>query len=235
MIAWFRKYFKLINIVLSIYIISFLVSFIFANSLNFVEHVSITNSETFQDGKIWKIFTGITLTNIMGSFLMAFLGIFFGVSSITYLIESGMIFGKYFFNTFENTNLTNTILAYGPHALFEIPALIISMTLGVSLGTIVIKKYNEKYKNNNSMKITKTIILTLAIIAFLLPSQYLGENYRIVKALLLMPLFWLIAKTARETKLFESREWKQTLLDGLNIFIKVVIPLYVIAGIIEIR
>jgi len=157
------------------------------------------------------------------------------VSSIVYLIKSGFLFGAAFFNTFDKTSLTGTILAYGPHAIFEIPALIFSMAIGVSIGNLVIKKYDLRYKNNKPMKIVKIMILTLAVIALIVPTKYFAWDARIIKALLLVPLFWLMAKTAQETSLFESKEWKQTIFTGLITFIKIVIPLYIIAAFIEIR
>ena len=230
-----KKYFHLANIILGIYFISFVLSFMLTDKLTIIDPSPITQLPSLQNAKTSTIFLGIAITNILGAFIMAALGILFGISSITYLIKNGAIFGSAFFNTFEATTLTNTLLAYGPHAIFEIPALILSMTIGVSIGNMVIKEYDKRYKNNKTMKIVKIIILTMATIALIVPTKYFGDNSRIIKALLLVPLFWLMIKATQETKLFESKEWKKTIFRGLNTFIKIVIPLYIIAALIEIR
>ena len=230
-----KKYLPLANFLLGIYFISFALSFMLTDKLTIIDSSPITQLPAFQNAKTSTIFLGIAITNILGAFLMATLGIFFGVSSIAYLIKSGATFGSTFFNTFQTTTLTNSLLAYGPHGIFEIPALILGMTIGISIGSLVIKEYDKRYKNNKAMKIVKIIILLLGIIAFLVPTKYFGDNSRIIKALLLTPLFWLMIKVAQETKLFESKAWKQAIFRGLNIFIKVVIPLYIIAALIEIR
>ncbi|MEK6846996.1 MAG: stage II sporulation protein M [Nanoarchaeota archaeon] len=230
-----RKYFNKTIILLVVYFLSFALSFMLVSKLTIIEPKPLTELYSLQNAKPATIFGGIALTNIGGALIMTALGIFFGISAISYTITSGIIFGSVFFKTLKVTTIMGAFTAYGPHALFEIPALILSMAIGLSLGSIVVKEYNKKYKNNKAMKITQIVILSLAAIALIMPSKYLLGNPRIAKALLLMPLFWLTAKTAKETNLFEGKEWKQEVSRGIRLFIKVIIPLYLIAALIEIR
>ena len=230
-----KKYFPTTSILLVLYFLSFVLGFTLADKLTIIEHKPVTELYALQNASPRAIFASIALTNIGGALIMTALGIFLGISAISYTITSGIIFGAAFFKTFNATTITNALTAYGPHALFEIPALILSMAIGLSLGNLAIKAHDKKYRNNKPMKIIKIIVLFLGMIALIIPSKYLVGNPRLIKALLLSPLFWLTAKVAKETNLFESKEWKQEIMRGINLFIKVVIPIYIIAAIIEIR
>ena len=83
-----KNYFPLATILLIVYFLSFTLSFILTNKLTLLDSAPITQLPVFQDAKTSIIFLGIVITNILGAFIMAGLGIFFGVSSIVYRTET---------------------------------------------------------------------------------------------------------------------------------------------------
>ena len=76
----------------------------------------------------------IFLNNIQSAFLGFILGIIFGIIPLTILIVNGYILG-FVMNKSVAVEGILIIWRLVPHGIFEIPAILISTSLGIKLGT----------------------------------------------------------------------------------------------------
>lgn len=152
----------------------------------------------------------IITNNIQSSFLAIFLGILI-IFPLAIIIINGYILGfvAKFSSEIEGLSILWRLF---PHGVFEIPAILISVSLGLMIGislmTSCIKYYYKKIS-----KINLTLLIILSILFFIIS----------------FPIYILltIIKKPLRGKIF------QMLKGSLRIFILIVIPLLVIAGIIE--
>ncbi len=98
-----------------------------------------------------------------------------------------------------------------PHGIFELPAVLISFTLGLRISIEPIKLYFKKQKVSDNLSLVYSFVLIL-----ILP--------------LISTLLFLILNL-RDDKL--SKKYLEILLDSFNIFIFLIIPLLFVAAIIE--
>lgn len=153
----------------------------------------------------------IMANNMKSAFLGIFLGIFLGVAPLGIIIVNAYILGF----------VANKSIAVGgflilwrllPHGIFEIPAILISLALGLKLGFSLmnncIKHYNKKISSLNS-----------AFLMFL--------------SILFLPVSFIIYMTLTLTNLKLKEMFFRNITDSFRIFILIVVPLLVIAGIIE--
>lgn len=110
---------------------------------------------------IWMIFSN----NIYVSFLSLFLGILFGVFPIITSFSNGFIIG-YVLQKAISIDGILTIWKLFPHGIFELPAVIISMGIGLRLGSTLIFRF-KKLRNEclKSLLVFLLIITPLLIIA----------------------------------------------------------------------
>jgi len=112
---------------------------------------------------IWFLFSNNVITNL---FIFA-LGIFFGIFPLLNVLVNGFVLGF----VSKISVLQNGFLSLWkifPHGIFEIPALIISLGIGLNLGICFFRtKDKEEFKKilTNSFKVFILIIVPLLIIA----------------------------------------------------------------------
>jgi len=160
---------------------------------------------------LFELISFIMHNNIQSSFIGMILGIFLGVIPLGVLTINAYILG-YVINKTVAIEGFQILWRLLPHGIFEIPAILISLALGLKLGISImfncIKDYSKKISTLNI-----TLLILLSIIVF--PIAFL----------IYMPLT-LINKNLRK-KFYEN------IKNSIRIFIFIVIPLLVIAGIIE--
>jgi len=155
---------------------------------------------------VFSLIRYIFINNLMSSFSSLFLGIFLGIFSFISLIINSYVLGFV---------MNKSVLSEGifvlwrllPHGIFEIPALIISISLGLKLGLSLIYNCIKEYKMN---------IYLFMILSFLF-----------------FPIAFIVSLffTLNNKKLY--KKLKYNFLNSFNIFIFIIIPLLVIAAIIE--
>ncbi len=108
----------------------------------------------------------IFLNNIKSSFFGMALGIFFGVFPVFVAIANGYILGFVSEMSVSSSGILS-LLWFLPHGIFELPAIFISLGLGLKLGTFVFRKDKQKFKENllMALKVFLLIVLPLLIIA----------------------------------------------------------------------
>ena len=118
----------------------------------------------------FRLFLFIIKNNISTAFFGMMFGIAFAIFPIFNLLLNGAVLG-FVMNKSVGVAGLAVLLRLIPHGIFEIPALIISLGLGIRLGAFVFKKNKKKdliYSLTNSLRIFLFIILPLLLIAGLI-------------------------------------------------------------------
>jgi stage II sporulation protein M len=152
----------------SLFIFSILVGLIFP--IFFEEQILEILKEMLGifDGKnlVETIFL-IFLNNLRASLFIILLGIFFGIFPIVSAIFNGYLIGFVVRLVVAEEGLF-VIWRLLPHGIFELPAVLISMGLGLKIGFELFKKNPEKTLKRNfkeSIKVFLRIILPLLVLA----------------------------------------------------------------------
>ena len=126
-------------------------------------------SGMFDGLNIFQTIALIFLNNLKASFMMIFLGFIFGIVPIFSGINNGYLLG---FVARYSVRENGVLILWRilPHGVFELPAIFISMGLGLKIGIGVLLGSNNKnatFKRNfkESMRVFLFIILPLLIVA----------------------------------------------------------------------
>jgi stage II sporulation protein M len=112
---------------------------------------------------IWFIF----FNNIKASFFVIVLGVLIGIFPIITAIVNGYLLGFVARNVVESNGIL-VLWRLLPHGIFELPAIILSMGLGLKLGmNLFSKKGREKFRKDfvEALRFFVFVILPLLIIA----------------------------------------------------------------------
>ncbi len=160
---------------------------------------------------VFEMIRFIMANNIQSAFLGMVLGIFLGIFPLVVIISNGYILG---FVGKMSVNAENIFVLWRllPHGIFEIPAILISVALGLRLGILLMQ--NTIRKNNKNIRIV-------------------GENALIIGSILLFYITFFIyfIITLYEKELREK--FRESIKFSFRIFIFIVVPLLVVAGVIE--
>jgi len=107
----------------------------------------------------------IFLNNLWTSFIAIIFGLFFGVAPLIIAISNGYILG-FISNIAVKKQGFISLWRLFPHGIFELPAVLLSIGIGLKLGFLVIKN-KDKLKNEivRSLIFFLTIIMPLLMIA----------------------------------------------------------------------
>jgi len=108
---------------------------------------------------IWMIFSN----NIYVSFLSLILGILLGVFPVIAALSNGFIIG-YVMQKAVSIEGIFTLWKLFPHGIFELPAVILSLGLGLRLGATFIFRIRELRKDSRKALLVFTIIVTPLLI-----------------------------------------------------------------------
>ena len=131
--------------------------------LKFIEELIEQTQGMSQGGLIKFIF----LNNLQSSFYGMMLGILLGIFPILAAIANGYLLGFVSSMSVENGGFL-VLWRLLPHGIFELPAIFISLGLGLKFGTFIFQKRKlEIFKEYffNSLRVFFLIILPLLIIA----------------------------------------------------------------------
>jgi len=124
--------------------------------MNFIEELLLKTQEMSYGGLTWFIF----LNNIQSSFFGMIYGILFGIFPIIAALANGYLLG---FVASETVKLNGISILWRlfPHGIFELPALFISLGLGIKLGSFVFRKDKIATLKVYFMKSLKTFFLVI--------------------------------------------------------------------------
>jgi stage II sporulation protein M len=109
----------------------------------------------------------IISNNVLSTFLSILFGMFFGIFPLATTIINGYVLGFVSSVSVANGGIL-TLWKLLPHGIFEMPAVFISLGLGLRIGMFVFQKDKIKSLTNyliNSLKVFLLIIIPLLIIA----------------------------------------------------------------------
>ena len=109
----------------------------------------------------------IFLNNLKSSFIGMIFGILFGIFPLITALSNGYLLG---FVAAKSVSAKSILILWRlfPHGIFELPALFISLGLGLKLGTFIFNKNKVNTLNTylvKSMKVFFFIVLPLLVIA----------------------------------------------------------------------
>jgi len=153
----------------------------------------------------------IIANNITSAFFGMMLGILLAVPPVIVIMTNGYLLGYVAKKSIEVESIF-ILWRLLPHGIFEIPAILISVALGIRLGFLCM--YNCIITYNKKIKSTPLYLLMVLSVLFL-PLALIVYCYY----------------TFKDKKL--KTQFYNNLIISLRIFFLIVIPLLVIAGIIE--
>jgi stage II sporulation protein M len=109
----------------------------------------------------------IFLNNLKSSFFGLFLGIFFGIFPILSSLINGYVLGFVALLSVEENGFS-VLWKLLPHGIFELPAVFISLGMGLKFGTFLFKKNKKKKFFDiffNSVRVFIFVVIPLLIIA----------------------------------------------------------------------
>jgi len=115
----------------------------------------------------FQLITFIISNNVQNTFLSIALGIVLGIFPIINTMINGYMLGFVSLMSVNNGGLI-TLWKLFPHGIFELPAVFISLGLGLKMGVFIFKKEKLKtFKNYavNSFRVFLLIVIPLLIIA----------------------------------------------------------------------
>jgi stage II sporulation protein M len=115
-----------------------------------------------------EIFGFILYNNISKSFLFIVLGLFFALPPLIFLIFNGFVVGWFVYVFSEQYSLLAACIGIIPHGIIEIPAIILSMAIGMSLGYQLLNKIRGRGEISNDAKIALWFYITRIAPMFLI-------------------------------------------------------------------
>ncbi len=227
-----------------------ILGFIFYRSLHILDGVLSELVNQTLGLNVYGLVDFIFFNNLKSSFLGSALGIFFGVFPFFNVVLNGAVLGYVFHKVFLISGFTDfwRIL---PHGIFELPAVFISLGLGLRIGKCsfpLVQSFFQYFWNKSKAVVFAPAIASLIAVVLYLVLYLVFPVFQTVSSdlffsfllsgfiasflilLLLTPivcLFW--DKRFR----YEGKEFIRSIKEGLYVFIFMVIPLLIIAAIIE--
>ncbi len=117
----------------------------------------------------------IILNNLQSTLFGIFFGIFLGIFPVISAISNGYILGFVSYLSMDSSGIISLWRIF-PHGIFELPAVFISLGIGIKLGTFVFqKKKMESLKNYliNSLRTFFFVIVPLIVIAGIIEGAFM--------------------------------------------------------------
>lgn len=161
---------------LKIYILAVSIVFVFSIFLGYffpsiaqaqVENIIKQLISQTQGKSFFGLMFFIIENNISTAFLGVILGILFGIFPVVSSILNGYIIGFVLEKSVAVSGYA-VILMLFPHGIFELPALIISLAMGMRLGTFIFRKNRKQdffYNFENALRVFLLIVIPLLLIA----------------------------------------------------------------------
>lgn len=120
----------------------------------------------------------IIFNNIKSSFFGIIFGFAFGILPLIIAIANGYILGFVSLLSVNNYGFVS-LWKLLPHGIFELPAIFISLGLGLKLGTFVFQKNKQKsFKDylSNSLRVFLLIVVPLLVVAGIIEGIFIFLN-----------------------------------------------------------
>jgi len=115
----------------------------------------------------WQLSIYILNNNLGNSFMIMLLGVFFGIFPVFTAVANGYVLGFIAEKSVQTEGLS-VLLRLFPHGIFELPAVIFAIALGIKLGMFWFAQNRKKEflrRLEQSLRVFLFVILPLLIIA----------------------------------------------------------------------
>lgn len=161
---------KFIYIIVAVFFIFILFGFFIPVPASLTEQILkfigelIEKTQGMSQGELIKF---ILLNNLQSSFFGMILGILLGVFPVIMAIANGYLLGFVSSISVQNSGFL-VLWRLLPHGIFELPAVFISLSLGLKLGTFIFQKRKLESLRKyfwNSLRVFLLIVIPLLVIA----------------------------------------------------------------------
>lgn len=163
---------KFIYLAIFLFFLSCIVGFVFADKFSFFDSIlkDLVNQIKGLSGP--KVTLFIFFNNLWSSCIAIFLGVFLGLISIFDAISNGLILGYVLHAGYVQVGLLDFLRAIRdnllPHGVFELPAILISIGLGIRFGMFIfVKKWKKEFvrRARGSLDVFVYVVIPLLVIA----------------------------------------------------------------------
>lgn len=155
-------------IIISIFLVSAAVGYMFPSLFEDVVNKIILDIISKIEGyNFFQMLFYIIKNNLMTSLVGLVFGVFIGIYPVSVAILNGYILG-YVLNKSVSVIGFAALFRLLPHGIFELPAIFISLGMGLNLGMTLFKKHRKKYFMEHiekSLKVFLAIVVPLLILA----------------------------------------------------------------------
>ncbi len=225
---------KAILFVVLVFIFSIILGIIYADYISeLITPLLKDIIDKTEDLSLSELIVFIFYNNALTSLLGLFLGIFAAFIPVIIAFTNGIVLGYVLERTINIAGISELWLLF-PHGIFELPAIFISLGVGAKLGKDILKNYMAKNKTNITklaLGITSLFLALFGILIFriVVASPIIQAIFTIISLLFIAPfvlLFFILDKKIRKFNV-------ERIKASLKIFLLIIIPLLVIASIIE--
>jgi stage II sporulation protein M len=153
--------------IIGLFFASSLIGFVFSSHFGFFDALLRGIAEQARNLNGIDLIVFIFNNNIRSAFLGLVLGALLGVMPLANAVTNGAILG-YVMKLAWNVSGINDFWRILPHGIFELPAIFISLGLGLKLGMFIFARNKGKefaYRLGNSLKAFIFIVIPLLVIA----------------------------------------------------------------------
>ncbi|MBU1103593.1 MAG: stage II sporulation protein M [Nanoarchaeota archaeon] len=162
----------------AIFFASSIAGFIFSTHLSFIDKLLAELIAKTQDLNTAEMVFFILQNNLQSSFFAILLGVFLGLFPLFAAISNGVVLGYVLSKTYEVAGFLSWWRLL-PHGIFELPAIFISIGLGIKFGFTIflnkkirIKEFKRRFYN--SLNTFLMLIIPLLIIAAIIEGLLIG-------------------------------------------------------------
>lgn len=139
--------------------------------MEFIEEL-LRNTEGMSQGELIRF---IFFNNIQGSFFGMIFGVFLGIFPLMSVIVNGYLLGFVVAKSVQSQGIL-IIWRLFPHGIFEIPALFLSLGLGLRVGAFIFQKKKLKSLQKyllESLRVFLFVVIPLLIIAAIIEGSFI--------------------------------------------------------------
>ena len=242
-ISYLKSASKKILFIIMLFFLSIIIGFLNADSLSSIINPYLKELiEKTSDLKGIELTLFIFQNNALVSLIGIFSGIFLGIFPIITSIVNGVVLGYVLERTAQLSGFIEWWRLF-PHGIFELPAVFLSLGIGLKIGYDLFRNYLLHYLKNNKKLIWIPLLIILLFIVLLIPilssQSLLLSLQRIITAIIIYLILFssiiIIITSILDKKLRKKQltNLKTNISGSFKVFIFIILPLLIIAAIIE--
>lgn len=175
-IKYIRESVNYIYLVIFLFFLFAVFGFVFSGSLTFIDELLRDILLKAEGLNMLEMVDFIFFNNFRVSFWGLFLGIFLGIFSLINVVSNGVVLG-YVFSKLADASRLGEFWRIFPHGIFELPAVFISLALGIKLGMFIFaKNKSEEFSRMTSESLVVFVfyVVPLLIVAAIIEGILIG-------------------------------------------------------------